>query len=403
MSNIIVLDTETTGFNFSKTDRIVEIAAIKYNQSFDELGRFETLLNPRRDLGAQHVHGIEAAWVLNAPQFADVCDELLTFMDNSIIIGHNIEFDLNFLKAELKRIGRLEPNFEGHYLDTLKISQSLFGPSQACKLSDLAVLLDLETYELHAAVGDVLTTVQLMRELVARDVVVSALLNQALDNPLSIDAAKNEIPIVLVTRPRISNETNVGFILSLVDALPSITPNSADRSSYLEYLRRAIADGVITNDEAEELLQIAQDIGLSLEDIAELHKQVFSGITMAAWADGQLSEFEKGLIEQVARQLGVGDLELEAAKSGKGFTTAKQAKLLNPGDVVVLTGTMEPPKVEVARRIIQFGAEVSETLTKKATLLVAADPNTLSGKGQKARRWGIPIVSTAQLLSDLQA
>lgn len=403
MSSIIVLDTETTGFSFSGNDRIVEIAAIKYNLAFEELGRFETLLNPRRDLGAQHVHGIEAAWILNAPEFADVCDELLAFLDNSIIIGHNVEFDLNFLKAEFRRSGRLEPEFEGHYLDTLRISKSVFGISQACKLSDLAALLGFETFGFHAALADVQSTSLLIQELVARDVVVSALLNEAAENPLLVPNNQNEVSTVLVTRPRLAADINFGFILSLVDGLPSDSVNSADRSSYLEYLRRAIADGFITNNEAEELLQIAQGIGLSLEDISEVHKEVFTGITAAAWADGELSEFEKGLISQVARQLGVGELELEAAKSGKGYASAKSGQLLNLGDIVVLTGTMHPPKSEVARLIVEFGAVVSDTLTKKASLLVAADPNTLSGKGQKARSWGIPIVSTAQLLSALQA
>jgi DNA polymerase-3 subunit epsilon len=71
------------------------------------------------------------------------------------------------------------------------------------------------------------------------------------------------------------------------------------------------------------------------------------------------------------------------------------------GDVVVLTGNMQPPKEQVANRIVAYGAEVAESLTKKTNLLVAADPNTLSGKGQKARKLGIPIVSTSQLLAEL--
>jgi DNA polymerase-3 subunit epsilon len=206
-----------------------------------------------------------------------------------------------------------------------------------------------------------------------------------------------------VQRPRLSDSLNASLVTSLVEALPATSGTNADKSIYVEYLLRAIGDGVITDSEAQDLMTIALEIGLSIADVSELHLEVFSGMSALAWTDGRLSDFEKSLIDQVAKQLGVGEIELERAKTGKGYFANSGSSVLRKGDLVVLTGTMQPPKEQVAKQIEAFGAQVADSLTKKTNLLVAADPNTLSGKGQKARTWGIPIVSTSQLLSELEA
>lgn len=402
MSHIVVLDTETTGFNYSKTDRVIEIAAVKYDKFFQEVDRFETLVNPMRDLGAQHIHGIDAAWVIDAPLFADVADELLAFMNGAVLVGHNIDFDLNFISAELSRAGRVVPDFAEHSIDTLRIARSIYGSGQSCKLTDLAVLFSLDHTNAHAALADVQVTAQVLQVLIANDLSTNALLSEALENPFVLDSQAIDISCVRATRPKLMTEVNSTFITSLVDALPLTSANGVSKLLYVDYLKRAILDGVISEGEAQDLMTIASDIGLSISDIADVHHEVFAGITAMAWSDGRLSDFERSMIDQVARQLGVGEIELEKAKSGKGYTN-KSDRVLSVGDVVVLTGTMQPPKEQVAIRIVAYGAQVADTLTKKTNLLVAADPNTLSGKGQKARKMGIPIVSTSQLLDDLEA
>ena len=403
MNNIVVLDTETTGFNFSKTDRLVEIAAIKFNSDFQELARFETLINPMRDLGPQHIHGIEASWVLNAPRFEDVAENFLAFINGSVLIGHNVTFDLNFIRAEYLRSGHAAFDLEPHSLDTLRLAKSIFGNAQSCKLTDLAVLLELEHSNAHAAMSDVLATAELMRTLVSRDVSTQSLLVSALLDPFSVNVQAIDSRSPLVQRPRLSDSLNASLVTSLVEALPATSGTNADKSIYVEYLLRAIGDGVITDSEAQDLMTIALEIGLSIADVSELHLEVFSGMSALAWTDGRLSDFEKSLIDQVAKQLGVGEIELERAKTGKGYFANSGSSVLRKGDLVVLTGTMQPPKEQVAKQIEAFGAQVADSLTKKTNLLVAADPNTLSGKGQKARTWGIPIVSTSQLLSELEA
>ena len=70
---------------------------------------------------------------------------------------------------------------------------------------------------------------------------------------------------------------------------------------------------------------------------------------------------------------------------------------LAPGDLVVLTGEMSEPRERIEALLIALGVIVKAGITKKTSLLVAADPDSLSGKSQKARQYGIPIVGEAEL------
>ena len=74
--NYSVIDTETTGLWSTGHDRVAEIAIVTLSPKGEVIERWETLINPQRDLGKQSLHGIRAADVLSAPTFKDVADEI---------------------------------------------------------------------------------------------------------------------------------------------------------------------------------------------------------------------------------------------------------------------------------------------------------------------------------------
>ena len=74
-----------------------------------------------------------------------------------------------------------------------------------------------------------------------------------------------------------------------------------------------------------------------------------------------------------------------------------------PGVRLVLTGEMNEPRERIERTLTSMGFVVKPGITKKTTLLVAADPDSLSGKAQKARQYGIPIVGEDALRALLQS
>ena len=104
----VVLDTETTGLEVKDGHRVIEIGAIEIVGRRITERRFHQYLNPDRecDDGALAVHGITREFLEGKPKFAEIADELIEFVKNAEVIIHNAEFDIEFLDAELRRIGR---------------------------------------------------------------------------------------------------------------------------------------------------------------------------------------------------------------------------------------------------------------------------------------------------------
>ena len=125
-----VIDFETTGLVPERTDRVVEIGVALT----DDSGRIEhewtTLVNPHRDIGATHVHGIQACDVVDAPDFAAISDHLLEMLTGRVVVAHNASFDMRFINAELEWAG--QPGLPSdRALDTLAIARKKFPGSPA--------------------------------------------------------------------------------------------------------------------------------------------------------------------------------------------------------------------------------------------------------------------------------
>ena len=100
-----VVDLETTGFAADR-ERIVEVAVVLVDVDGTETDAFCTLLDPGRDPGPTHIHGIAADMVAGAPTFGQIHPHLADLLSGRVVVGHNIvRFDLPFLLAECRRLG----------------------------------------------------------------------------------------------------------------------------------------------------------------------------------------------------------------------------------------------------------------------------------------------------------
>jgi DNA polymerase-3 subunit epsilon len=119
---LVVLDTETTGLEAREGHRIIEVGAIEVVARRITERRFHHYVNPERDSdeGALAVHGLTRHFLEDKPKFAEIVDDLLEFVKGAEVIIHNAAFDLEFLDAELARLGR--PPFTQH---CLKVTDSL--------------------------------------------------------------------------------------------------------------------------------------------------------------------------------------------------------------------------------------------------------------------------------------
>ena len=104
----IVLDTETTGLDPARGDRLVEIGAVEIVDKIATGRTFHVLINPERDVpeDAFRVHGHSTELLRDKPVFAAVVEEFLAFVGDDPLVIHNAEFDTRFLNAELATIGR---------------------------------------------------------------------------------------------------------------------------------------------------------------------------------------------------------------------------------------------------------------------------------------------------------
>ena len=110
----VVLDTETTGLEAKEGHRIIEIGCIEIVGRRVTERRYHQYVNPERDSdeGALAVHGLTRHFLEDKPRFAEVVDDLLAFVKDAEVIIHNAAFDVEFLDAELGRLGR--GRFAGH-------------------------------------------------------------------------------------------------------------------------------------------------------------------------------------------------------------------------------------------------------------------------------------------------
>ncbi len=108
-SRLIFLDTETTGFSPRLGDRLIEVAAIAFEQG-DSVpapeGVFHELVDPECDIPARatHVHGKTRKHLLGKPKFAQVAQQLADFVRDAEIVIHNASFDCRFLSAEFELV-----------------------------------------------------------------------------------------------------------------------------------------------------------------------------------------------------------------------------------------------------------------------------------------------------------
>jgi DNA polymerase-3 subunit epsilon len=125
MERLIVLDTETTGILPSEGHRIIEVGAVQILNREITTTEFHKYVQPNRTVGdSVNIHGITDKFLINKPQFEQISNDLLSFIEGATLIIHNAPFDLGFLDNELK-INGMNKKIEDicQIIDTLELSK----------------------------------------------------------------------------------------------------------------------------------------------------------------------------------------------------------------------------------------------------------------------------------------
>ncbi len=162
-----VIDLETTGGN-RNDDRITEIGAVKVRGG-ERLGTFQTLVNPGRAIPPTitMLTGLTDVLVAPAPRIEGVLGSLVDFVGDAVIVGHNVGFDLAFLRAACERDGRAP--LRGTVVDTVALARRLVRDEVPdCRLGTLASRMRLAHRPTHRALDDALATADLLHLLIER-------------------------------------------------------------------------------------------------------------------------------------------------------------------------------------------------------------------------------------------
>jgi DNA polymerase III subunit epsilon len=133
----IVLDTETTGLDPLRGDRLVEIGCVEMFNRMPTGQTFHRHINPEREMPAEAfaVHGLSTEFLRAKPLFAEVVDDFLEFIADAPLVIHNASFDISFINAELDRMKR-PPIPRERLVDTLLLARRKH-PGVSNRLDDL--------------------------------------------------------------------------------------------------------------------------------------------------------------------------------------------------------------------------------------------------------------------------
>lgn len=398
-----VIDFETTGLFAGGHDRVVEVAVVHADPSGVIEGRWDTLVNPGRDLGPQHIHRIRAADILDAPTFAQITPRLLGLLAGRVVVAHNASFDLKFLAAEFDRAGVWGvPNITS--LCTMQLARDYL-PGAGRSLADCCDALDIVLEDAHRASADALATAQLLAAYIeATDDREgwNAVVTQAFTAtwPAFLGAEAEWLP----RESAQGGSAASSFLERITVKMPEFA-GPAECLDYLALLDRCLVDRTISAHEAHGLVALAEELGISRTTCEALHLEYFDQLTDIAWADGLLTTDEVADLVLVADLLGIPTPTIEraltqpiAAPVAAGGSALPPPFTLTAGDMIVLTGDMARPRSEWTAHLVALGFAPHSAVTKKVRLVAAADPDSLSGKARKARDYGIPIVSEAWLV-----
>lgn len=396
-----VVDTETTGLSPNLRHRIAEIAVVLVDDKGNVEDEWCTLVNPDRDLGPQHIHGIRGVDARRAPRFEDVAGHLVHLLKGRVLAAHNLRFDRMFLDAEFDRLGVPFPLANNMGLCTMTLSSSLLSGSGR-SLRDCCLAANVPLTGWHSALADARATAGLLGRYIE---LTDPDWPWAADVPTFTDVMWPHVPLTafeICARsdqasplPAAGFEADAGLMDRLVDFMPRV--DSSDLADpYLAVLDEALSDRYLSADESASLRALAESLEIPKDTLFSLHREYLNALARVALADDHLSEEEKADLYRVADILdlpeGAVAAALEAARQSATPLTPAQLDL-EPGSLIVFTGAMAEEREVWMQRAAEHGWVSHPAVTKKVSLVVAADVDSLSGKAKKARGYGIPIMS----------
>ncbi|MEL7337418.1 MAG: 3'-5' exonuclease, partial [Planctomycetota bacterium] len=280
-----VVDLETTGLGLN--DRVVEIAIVCLDKRLDEVGRYETLIDPQRGTGPVDIHGITPGMVADAPTFAEVIGDVAAILDGTILVAHNLKFDRRMLMQEFVRSGaKILP---GRGLCTYHMSGN--------KLADACKRFGVALPNHHQAIADAIASAEILRQLpihhAATPCEISGQHLRACGRTLRRDTQGR-----LIASDRFGrDETNDDEVAS-----DQATP---DEDRYYDVLQDSVIGGQLPHVAMKLISQTRRQLQLAADKALQVHQSFLRSYWEQAQEFGMMSRVVLQKLQMMATQLGV--------------------------------------------------------------------------------------------------
>lgn len=405
-----VVDIETTGFSPKLGDKIIEISIINVDAEGNIIQTYESLVNPRRDVGASWVHGITAEMVVDAPSFNDIAAEVLCLLNDGVIVAHNARFDLGFLNFELIRSSMDLPELRG--VCTLDLSRNILPDLPSHKLPVLCEYLDIEMSNAHTAYYDCLATANLFNQLKEQYVNrfgFDEFRHRYIDNYWFLADSIGPVERFHEFRRSHASEKQKkrqNRLQQMLLRLPdTYVATNVPIQEYLDILDDILADRIVTEEESEKLFVLSDEYNISRKNAMEIHEEYLRRLVRTYLLDNVITDSEYADLSKVAKILSLRDqldliIDLEKAVLPSLQKSAEENQQEYVGKSVCFTGQLissidgVPIDRKKAQELaLQKGMVVKSGVSQKLDYLVVADPHTQSGKAKKARQVGTKIIA----------
>ncbi|TKJ29882.1 hypothetical protein A6V29_19185 [Blastococcus sp. CCUG 61487] len=412
-----VIDVETTGLS-ANSHRVLELAIVRTDPAGRVLDEWVGRFNPEGPVGATHIHGIRDRDVAREPRFAQVLPEITARLAGAAIAGHNVRFDLAFLRAEYARAGWAMPHLPAAC--TLDHSRDHLPHLNRRRLFDCCAASGIRLDGAHSALGDARATAVLLASYLdpkygcppAANLLMLPDLGRQVSWPTAPGGVRPPAGLPDRVHRKITAEAApppaeplVRLLeeFRLTDALDEGAPDGA--LSYLELLAEVLEDGVLTDGERAALLDLVGIYDLDDAAVAAAHRGFLLALAHEALDDGKVTRAERAELTHIAELLGVPTKVVTAVLDAAEHARHQRLSAclrplpadwalgepLRVGDKVVFTGCDDNLRNQLERRSEQLGVRVLGTVSSRTAILVT-DGRFAGGKAEAAAEHGVRCV-----------
>jgi len=335
-------------------------------------------------------------------------EDIIYHLNNKTIVGHNIEFDLRFINHEISKYLKKEIVIRG--LCTLQLSRHIVPDLPARRLDAICEYYDIQEPAAHSAIGDCESTLELFN-IFKSTLIENVGFEEFIQNFTGPVHFNNNISPKNISFKRKdaveSIKLEANRLFNLIKRLPDNQTDSLPFQQYLNLLYEILVDRVITEAEAEILMDFINEFSISQNQVIDVHNEYLRKLTRVYLLDNFLSDSEYKDLLKVSNLLCISQDKLDKTIEFEKAKIAKQQVVIETnekpeyiGKSICFTGQLisklEGNLIErsfAQQLAMERGLIIKSGVSNNLDFLITADPNSLSGKAKKAKELGIKVIA----------